>query len=96
MYRRIKSGRDLSNVRAGTLLIQFPLKGGITDELNLSSPEEFELYEVERVEDNTIRLLYSSDTSSSIPTNPPDASPIFLIKHAEALLQEENWWHEDH
>ncbi|PZR21832.1 MAG: hypothetical protein DI535_27480 [Citrobacter freundii] len=101
MYQRIKNERDLSNLRVGTLLIQYPLTGWTREELDLSSPQAFELYEVETVESDVVRLLKRPNIDPSLADDQhTDASAAngltrFVVKHTDTLVLEENWWQED-
>ncbi|MCG2613560.1 hypothetical protein LZZ85_04680 [Terrimonas sp. NA20] len=103
MYQRIKNENDLLHLNVGTLLIQYPLSGNATDELNLSSPDEFELYEVESVEKDSVRLLQLPSFEPGVQgknTGATDAPALVLdslvVKHTDTLVLEKNWWQEDY
>lgn len=101
MYQRIKNELDLSHVHAGTLLIQYPLTGRPSDELNLSVPDDFELYEVEAVEADVIRLLQRPNIEDYPADGAADGKAAgdisrFIVKHTDTILLEENWWQGDH
>jgi hypothetical protein len=99
MYQRIRNILDLSQLHVGTLLIQYPLNGRATDELNLSAPDNFELYEVEALEADVIRLLQRPTIETQDPADGmEDGAAVssiahFIVKHTDTIVLEENWWH---
>lgn len=99
MYQRIRHRAHLEQLQAGSLIIRYPLSGEPTGELNLSEPDRFDLYEVESVEGDNVRLLLragirSQNAKVANASNAVVACELssFIIKHNDILVAEENWW----
>lgn len=99
MYQRIKTHSDLTPLRVGDLLIQFPVSGTVVNELDLSVPQDFRLYQVRSIEDDNLRLLLCADiptgkpgsTGTTKPVTPADFST-FIVKHNDNMVADESWW----
>lgn len=99
MYQRIKTIGDINHLRAGDLLIQFPVSGRNVKELDLSIPEDFHLYQVQSVVDDNLRLLLCADIPTATPrlngtmrpVTPSDFST-FIIKHNDIMVSDKSWW----
>ncbi|MCG2617508.1 hypothetical protein LZZ85_24630 [Terrimonas sp. NA20] len=97
MYQKITTTHDINILRSGTQLIQYPLGGLSTDELDLSEPDKHLLYEVCAVEADNIKI---KPANSSV-----DCDPVPAVAHNDAAVQLEvivipaaqlisdgNWW----
>lgn len=100
MYQRLRTTADVQLLQAGTLLIKYPLSGDAMNEIDLSVPDGFDLYEVQSIEEDVIRLLFRPDivSDSRLAGNPETnnsaahALSTFIVMQADSLLADENWW----
>jgi len=99
MYERIKNLSDISPLQKGDLLIQFPLAGTAINELDLSVPEGFRLYQIQSVENDNLRLLLCANIPTSrlnpaetgSAVSPADFST-FIVKHNDNMVADKSWW----
>jgi len=65
----------------GLPVIYYPVDGIPKEQINLSNPGQFLLYEVESVSGNHVAL-----------TPADDMAPRKIVKHFNELIEEGTWW----
>jgi hypothetical protein len=97
MYKKITNTHDINILKTGTQLIQYPLEGLSTDQLDLSAPGKHLLYEICAIEADNIKI---KPANASV-----DCDPVPAVAHNDAavqldvrvlpaaqLIKDGNWW----
>ena len=97
MFKKITSPLQIDKLRPGVIVIRHPLNLKPVPEIDLSSEQNFELFEVERISvfSSTITLRTPVEKISSYgvmdPENPA-MSKISFSKSAKDVIAESVWW----
>jgi len=81
MYKKIQHPDEEVIITKGTILIEFPVDGSSAETIDLSRPELFRLYEVEKKEKGVIIASCADQSAEDI-----------LQKPVTQLVRESRWW----
>lgn len=101
MHTRISTLHHIDLLKAGTLLIQYPLEGAPAELIDLSDPESFLKYEVCAIEADNIKLKppRAAVNCEPIPAaTHGDATAQLSVREMPAaqLISDGNWWIDFH
>ncbi len=81
MYRKISTPEDEELLRAGALVIQYPVSGEPEDTIDLSDPGNFVLFELQTLKDGEVHLQLADEKVQQV-----------ITKGIAELLKEGTWW----
>ncbi|MET0463648.1 MAG: hypothetical protein ABW007_10855 [Chitinophagaceae bacterium] len=100
MYQKITTPHHLNMLKTGIQLVQYPLEGLSTDELDLSDPEAHLLYEICAIEADNIKIKPANaqvdcDPVPSVAHDDAAVQLEVIVIPAAQLISDGNWWIEE-
>ena len=82
MFEKIRHKDDAASIVAGTMLVEYPIDGSSSDEIDLSDTTLFRLYEV----DTNERGIITARNENNVDESGQLARPI------DTLVEDNRWW----